>query len=349
MAVCVCRLPKKALKNLLMETNSVPFSARPHLYSFLALVLLYVVSSPCSASLFFNFYGASCPAAELIVANTVRSASSSDPTVPGKLVRLVFHDCFVEGCDASVLLQGNGTERSDPGNTSLGGFQVIDSAKRNLEIFCPGTVSCADVVALAARDAVAISGGPQFQIPTGRRDGRVSAAANVRPNIIDTTFTMNEMINIFTAKGLSLEDLVVLSGAHTIGSAHCSAFRDRFQENSKGKLTLIDSSLDKNYANELTQRCPADASDSITVVNDPETSSSFDNQYYRNLVARKGLFQSDSVLLDDNRTRNLVEDLANDQERFFESWSQSFLKLTSIGVKTGEEGEIRQSCSMTNG
>ncbi|KAF9662036.1 hypothetical protein SADUNF_Sadunf18G0011300 [Salix dunnii] len=290
---------------------------------------------------------ASCPAAELIVSNTVRSASSSDPTVPGKLLRLVFHDCFVEGCDASVLLQGNGTERSDPGNRSLGGFQVIDSAKRMLEIFCPGVVSCADVVALAGRDAVAITGGPQLQIPTGRRDGRASAAANVRPNIIDTTFTMNEMINIFTAKGLSLEDLVVLSGAHTIGSAHCSAFSDRFQEDSKGKLTPIDTSLDGNYANELMQRCPVDASASITVFNDPKTSSSFDNQYYQNLLAHKGLFQSDSVLLNDKRTRNLVEDFANDQEKFFQSWSQSFLKLTSIGVKTGEEGEIRQSCSMT--
>ncbi|CAK7354010.1 unnamed protein product [Dovyalis caffra] len=332
-----------------METSPVLFYAGPHLLSFLALVLLYVVSSPCSASLFFNFYGASCPTAELIVANTVRSASSSDPTVPGKLLRLVFHDCFVEGCDASVMLQGNGTERSDPGNGSLGGFQVIDSAKRMLEIFCPGTVSCADVVALAARDAVAITGGPELQIPTGRRDGRVSAAANVRPNIIDTSFTMNEMINIFTAKGLSLEDLVVLSGAHTIGSAHCSAFSDRFQLDSKGKRTLIDSSLDRNYADELMQRCPVHASDSITVVNDPGTSSSFDNQYYQNLVAHKGLFQSDSVLLDDKRTRALVEDFANDQERFFQSWGQSFLKLTSIGVKTGEEGEIRQFCSVTNG
>lgn len=61
-----------------------------------------------------------------------------------------------QGCDASVLLQGNGTERSDPANASLGGFEVIDSAKRVLEIFCPGTVSCADIIALAARDSVEI-------------------------------------------------------------------------------------------------------------------------------------------------------------------------------------------------
>lgn len=65
---------------------------------------------------------------------------------------LVFNS--VQGCDASILIQGNGTERSDPANQSVGGFSVIDSAKRLLEIFCPGTVSCADIIALAARDAV---------------------------------------------------------------------------------------------------------------------------------------------------------------------------------------------------
>ena len=80
-----------------MEMNPKVFSARTRLCSFLVLVLLCVAAaSPSSASLSFNFYAASCPAAEVIVSNTVRSASSSDPTVPGKLLRLVFHDCFVE-------------------------------------------------------------------------------------------------------------------------------------------------------------------------------------------------------------------------------------------------------------
>ncbi|KAK8641145.1 hypothetical protein V6N13_010573 [Hibiscus sabdariffa] len=271
-----------------MESKFSIFSPPPNLCNLLILVFFAFAPSPSLSHLSFNFYATSCPAAELMVSNTVRSVSANDPTIPGKLLRLLFHDCFVEGCDASVLLQGNGTERSDPANTSLGGFSVIDAAKRVLEIFCPGTVSCADIIALAARDAVAIvknssphfhvlsisaiifscgirltivilkqAGGPAFQIPTGRRDGRLSNSANVRPNIVDTSFTMDEMINLFNSKGLSLDDLVTLSGAHTIGLAHCSAFSDRFQQDSKGNLTLIDTSLDITYAQELIKKCPA--------------------------------------------------------------------------------------------
>ncbi|XP_061368070.1 peroxidase 18-like [Gastrolobium bilobum] len=311
-------------------------------------LFIFFFGASVSASLVFDFYAASCPTAELIVRNTVSSSSSSDPSIPGKLLRLVFHDCFVEGCDASLMLQGNNTEQSDPANRSVGGFSVIESAKRVLETFCPGTVSCADIIALAARDAVEIVGGPMIPISTGRRDGMVSLASNVRPNIVDTSFPMDDMINRFSTKGLSLADLVILSGAHTIGTAHCSSFRGRFQEDSKGKVTLIDKTLDSSYADELMKKCPISASPFVTVNNDPETSMVFDNQYYRNLLNNKGLFQSDSVLLIDDRTRKLVEDLANDQDLFFENWGQSFLKLTSVGVKTGDEGEIRLSCSATN-
>lgn len=55
-----------------------------------------------------------------------------------------------------MLVQGNGTERSDPANRSLGGFEVVEEAKRLIEALCPGMVSCADILVLAARDAVEI-------------------------------------------------------------------------------------------------------------------------------------------------------------------------------------------------
>jgi peroxidase len=58
-----------------------------------------------------------------------------------------------------VLVQGNGTERTDPTNLSLGGFNVIDEAKRLVEAMCPATVSCSDIIVLAARDAVAFVSG----------------------------------------------------------------------------------------------------------------------------------------------------------------------------------------------
>ncbi|PPR90736.1 hypothetical protein GOBAR_AA29952 [Gossypium barbadense] len=317
-----------------MESKISIFLPTSNLCNLLVLVFFCFAACPSLGRLSFNFYATSCPAAELMVSNTVRAASSNDPTIPGKLLRLLFHDCFVEGCDASVLLQGNGTERSDPANTSLGGSSVIDSAKRVLEIFCPGTVSCADIIALAARDAVAIAGGPAFQIPTGRKDGRISNSVNVRPNIVDTSFTMDEMIKLFNSKGLSLDDLVTLSG---------------FDGFIIWPYRLVDTSLDITYAKELSKKCPAGGSStSNTVSNDPETSFAFDNQYYGNLLAHKGLFQSDSVLLEDGRTRKQVEEFANNEERFFRSWGESFLKLTTIEVKTDNEGEIRQSCSFTN-
>ncbi|KAJ4752328.1 Peroxidase [Rhynchospora pubera] len=126
-----------------------------------------------------GFYSKTCPKVEDIVKSSVQKAFNNDVTVAPGLLRLHFHDCFVQGCDASVLISGTSTERTAFANANLRGFEVIDDAKTQLETSCPGVVSCADIVALAARDAVGLTGGPSWSVELGRRDGTVSSASDV--------------------------------------------------------------------------------------------------------------------------------------------------------------------------
>lgn len=105
-----------------------------------------------------RFYDDTCPKAESIVRSTVESHFGIDPTIAPGLLRMHSHDCFVRGCDASVLIAGPNTERTAVPNLTLRGFEVIDDAKSQLEDVCPGVVSCADILALAARDSVVLVG-----------------------------------------------------------------------------------------------------------------------------------------------------------------------------------------------
>ncbi|CAH2065411.1 unnamed protein product [Thlaspi arvense] len=135
-------------------------------------------------------------------------------TVPAGLLRMHFHDSFVRGCDASVLLDWKGknkAEKDGPPNISLHAFYVIDNAKKALEEQCPGVVSCADILSLAARDAVALSGEPSWEVPKGRKDGRISKAVETR-QLPAPTFNFSQLQQSFGQRGLSTHDLVVLSG-----------------------------------------------------------------------------------------------------------------------------------------
>lgn len=103
-----------------------------------------------------GFYGNRCRNVESIVRSVVQSHVQSNLANAPGILRMHFHDCFVNGCDGSVLIAGNTTERTAGPNLSLRGFEVIEEAKTRLEAACPRTVSCADILTLAARDSVVL-------------------------------------------------------------------------------------------------------------------------------------------------------------------------------------------------
>ncbi|KAM4116607.1 hypothetical protein ACB094_02G063300 [Castanea mollissima] len=297
-------------------------------------------------SLSFGIYLDICPEAEAIIFSWVAKAVSEDPRMAASLLRLHFHDCF--GCDASVLLDDTdnfvGEKTAAPNLNSLRGFEVIDAIKSELEVVCPQTVSCADILATVARDSVILSGGPSWEVQTGRRDSLSASKEAANNNIPGPNSTVATLVAKFENVGLSLNDMVALSGAHTIGKARCSTFSTRLQGiNQNGPDINLD------FIASLQQLCSGSDSATTLAHLDLVTPATFDNQYYVNLISGEGLLQSDQVLVSgDEQTRQIVETYAEDPFVFFDAFKDSMLKMGSIGALTGSSGEIRRNCRTIN-
>ncbi|CAL5194398.1 unnamed protein product [Lathyrus oleraceus] len=315
-----------------------------------SMMLLSFLEKSEGGSLRKNFYKKSCPQAEEIVKNITQQHVSSRPELPAKLLRLHFHDCFVRGCDASVLIEStasNTAEKDAIPNLSLSGFDVVKDIKDAVEAKCPGVVSCADILTLAARDAVSVqfNNEQKWEVLTGRRDGTVSKSLEALINIPAPFHNISTLRQIFSSKNLTLHDLVVLSGAHTIGVGHCNLFSNRlFNFTGKGDQ---DPTLDSTYAKFLKTKCQGLSDTTTTVEMDPNSSTDFNNDYYPTLLRKKGLFTSDATLLTTKQSRNIVEELVS-QNKFFTEFAQSMKRMGAIGVLSGSDGEIRRKCSIVN-
>lgn len=322
---------------------------RNHLSLLLCILALgsYVL---CEAgNLRKHFYRHTCPLAEEIIQNVTRTHVTANPAVPARLLRMHFHDCFVRGCDASVLLNStsnNTAEKAATPNLTLEGFDVIDDIKTEVEKKCPGVVSCADILALAARDSVSLQyNKPLWKVLTGRRDGTVSRVSEALANIPSPFSNFTVLKQNFANKSLTVHDLVVLSGAHTIGVGHCNAFSNRLY-NFTGKGDQ-DPSLDPTYATFLKTQCKNLSDNTTFVPMDPNSVINFDNHYYVTVEQHKGLFQSDAALLTNKGAKNIVHELL-DTNKFFTEFAQSMVRMGDIDVLSGNEGEIRKHCAFVN-
>lgn len=175
-------------------------------------------------------------------------------------------------------------------------------------------------------------------MPLGRRDS-LNFSIEEAKNLPLPYNTTDVTLKTFESKNLDVTDVVALSGAHTIGRAHCHTFYNR--------VSPQDPTMDKTLAKLLNSTCPTTYSRN-TFPLDFTTPQLFDNNYYINLINHQGLFTSDQHLFTDNRTKGLVEAFALDQTLFFQKFAHAFVKMSQLGVLTRNQGEIRAKCNVVN-
>ncbi|XP_050385880.1 peroxidase P7-like [Argentina anserina] len=299
-----------------------------------------------TAQLSTNFYSKSCPRLFSTVKSTVHTAIRNEPRMGASLLRLHFHDCFVNGCDGSVLLDDTskftGEKNAAPNQNSIRGFNVIDNIKSAVENACPGVVSCADILAITARDSVAILGGPSWTVKLGRRDARTASQAAANNSIPPPTSNLNQLISRFNALGLSTNDMVALSGSHTIGQARCTNFRARLYN---------ETNLESSLAQTRQSNCPrtTGSGDNNLAPLDLQSPTAFDNNYYKNLIKNRGLLHSDQQLfLNGGSTDSIVRGYSTSQSTFISDFAAAMIKMGDINLLTGSNGEIRKNCRKPN-
>ncbi|XP_059430753.1 peroxidase RIP1-like [Corylus avellana] len=311
------------------------------------IVAFAVIVSPTCAALTYNFYDKVCPKALPTIKAVVKSAIVREPRMGASLLRLHFHDCFVNGCDGSILLDDTanftGEKTALPNFNSLRGFDVVDEIKTAVNKVCRrSVVSCADILAVAARDSVDILGGPsyRYKVLLGRKDAKNASKTDANNDLPPPFFNLTQLLSNFQSHGLNLKDLVVLSGGHTIGLSRCIAFRARIYN---------DTNINPGFAASLKQECPLTGGDNNTQPLDA-TPTRFDTVYFKSLLKSKGLLHSDQQLFkgDGSASDKLVRHYSNDRVAFAKDFGVSMIKMGNIKPLTGTEGEVRLNCRRIN-
>ncbi|XP_061372254.1 cationic peroxidase 1-like [Gastrolobium bilobum] len=309
------------------------------------LIFITCLIGITSAQLSNNFYDKTCPQALITIKKAVVDAVANESRMGASLLRLHFHDCFVQGCDASVLLDDTanftGEKNSFPNANSIRGLDVIDNIKTQLESSCPGVVSCADIVAVAAREGVAALGGQRWDLQLGRRDSTTASLEESNSDLPAPFLDLSGLITAFAKKNFTTKEMVTLSGAHTVGLVRCSLFRARIYN---------ETNIDPSFAAAMQKVCPFEGGDNNFSPFDSTTPFIFDNAYYQNLVRKRGLIHSDQQLFVNGSgpTDSQVVTYSRDIASFGKDFANAMIKMSMLSPLTGSDGQIRQNCRVVN-
>ncbi|XP_073030497.1 probable peroxidase 26 [Primulina eburnea] len=296
-----------------------------------------------------------CANVEAFVKHQVQLWWDKDKSITAKLLKLLYADCMVNGCDGSILLDGPRTEKNATKNSRLDGFILIDKIKKVVEARCPEAVSCTDILVLSVRDAVHLAGAPSYPVFLGRRDGLESKAAWV--DLPSPSVSWEEGYAYFKSKGLDAQDYATLLGAHTLGKTHCEDIHDRLYD--YNKTQKADPTMSRLLLEKLRQLCPSSSSSpsskkksdkdpTIFLTDKNGDAYSFTNTYYSNVLSYDSVLGVDQQLLFNYNTSQLVLEYAEKFESFRREFTLSISRMGGLGVLTGKQGEIRKNCRLTN-
>ncbi|KAL6974956.1 Cytochrome b-c1 complex subunit Rieske, mitochondrial [Sarracenia purpurea var. burkii] len=199
---------------------------------------------------------------------------------------------------------------------------------------------CLAVVAVVVLPAAL--GGPAYEVLLGRRDSLTASLSDANADIPAPFFNFSGLLSNFQSHGLNLNDLVVLSGGHTIGLARCTTFRARIYN---------DTDINPDFAASLKNLCPADVNvgGNNTAPLDA-TTTVFDTVYHQELLQQKGLLHSDQELVNggNSESADLVRYYSGNSAAFMDDFSASMIKMGNLKPLTGSNGEIRMNCRRVN-
>ncbi|CAH9082458.1 unnamed protein product [Cuscuta europaea] len=272
------------------------------------------------------------------VKEVVDAAINAEARMGASLIRLHFHDCFVDGCDGGILLNDTasftGEQGAAPNSGSVRGFSVIEQAKLNAKTKCSDTpVSCADVLAIAARDSYAKFTGRTYNITLGaRRDARTANLTGANTQLPAPFDNLTVQTQKFADKNFSQREMVALAGAHTIGVSRC---------------VLLCQSGNLNANRTATLACNCTAPGTAVVGMDP-TPTTFDKRYFEELVKGQGLFFSDAELMSSNTTGTVARRYRDATGAFLTDFAAAMVKMSNLPPSPGVQLEIRDVCGRVN-